>query len=1325
MGTGKKPPVELDERGVQNALFAIGQPESWEELVKVGTAVKDALGENGRAMFVEWAENSHWGRSNPDRKERHNFSNNYTGYNTQYSKAGTLVWLANDRTGGEFSRQNAKSADFKPSPEYLAKQQERSRIAAERARIAEQQRIEKNAETVKNIQGWFNPKALPAKATHPYLKRKGVDDVPPQLTYYGGRVQIPLSDKDGNIIAAQVLRGNSEDGKPQKQVYGTFKGASFLIGDLEKADKGVIMAEGFATAYSLHKATGLPAIMAVSSSNFDDVAAVYREKLPENTPFIIAADDDSAKTSAGIKAAHKAAEIYGKDAIVQLVAFPDDVKAKFMKANNGEVPTDFNDLALYGSYKAVREQINQAIEEYKQRQQQQPETQQQEKNAMDNNALNPNNLNEVKEMRESDFRQLVANELQQGSLNDTLNELKNRLNDDVLNADYPRFTANHEMMTRIENALPDTEEAQKVRDVINEANATLSSSDDVAIQEIMARTERLANTWQPEPEQLQETPTEQPKHEQTFSPENPYAKWANDDAEVYKNATDWEMREPLTVERLAEFNREAQNQGFDIYIEDRHASLGVFQAEKQLNEDYRVEIIGEFINHSGASVKEAPRDFTVAFYEKNEIVNYLYTNDFKETLEKSNQWLSQQQTETIEQPAAVQTSTVQETASEKETHLHHFRENNENAREHDKQQAENNQEFLDDVQEFNRSFSSVVEPDELPQPEPVAPQQKAEEPPTVTKAAQPVQEQPEPVVEEPTVNEDGTNSVEKAEKAVQAEKPAPVKEEQPKPHELTEKEYQQQIYNAYEDGSLQKDFQKLVDKMEKAKTPETFREQYTEFNRMRNAIVELDANDNLKKEFGNKEEGSFKEQDGVKWAKLTSVMGAGAAVAATVADKDDIFKAAYEDSQKRAQRFKEDENAPKVQPENKQPEPEKPQPHIITAEEAQRNLNRSRQQQAQDIPEPEPVKETKEQPKQEQPEQEQPKEEQPEKTLQVEQPQIKLPQAVTEMYLVNRDKTELYNDRTGETQIYINSEKNQLKTKHNDFDTVSAMIQIAQNNNWDSITVKGTKEFRKLAWEMASIQGIEVKGYKPSKQEIAVMEARKAKLDALLATNQIEGHSAKQKEQDEPKPTQTAKPAEKATQTNHEDRTVRNNHDLPSAYYEPMNAGYGAGKVANFGSRIHPATEAEGRTENTPFIEFETASGGRHTVWGVSLKEVIDQNNIQVGDRLAIRVKGTLPKEWEEDGQKMSGKRKIWVVEDLVQGKRENKAQTEKNNEQKQTKRETLTAAALFAGMAAVAAQKGEKVTAYKPVEQAQIKPKQGGETQAETQTSKPKMVSR
>lgn len=41
--------------------------------------------------------------------------------------------------------------------------------------------------------------------------------------------------------------------------------------------------------------------------------------------------------------------------------------------------------------------------------------------------------------------------------------------------------------------------------------------------------------------------------------------------------------------------------------------------------------------------------------------------------------------------------------------------------------------------------------------------------------------------------------------------------------------------------------------------------------------------------------------------------------------------------------------------------------------------------------------------------------------------------------------------------------------------------------------------------------------------------------------------------------------------------------------------------------------------------------------------------------------------------------------------------------------------------MAATAAKKGEAVTIHKPVEQAQIKPKQGGEAQAETQSNKQK----
>lgn len=132
-----------------------------------------------------------------------------------------------------------------------------------------------------------------------------------------------------------------------------------------------------------------------------------------------------------------------------------------------------------------------------------------------------------------------------------------------------------------------------------------------------------------------------PTHElPNYSHDNPYAQWAANDDEVRQNADDWEARQPLTDSRLAEFNTMAEQQGFTTYIEPQHGNLGVFQANKYAdNMDYRVEILGEFKNHGGQSIYEAARDFTVSFYEKENVVDYLYTNDLNMALQKSSEWL--------------------------------------------------------------------------------------------------------------------------------------------------------------------------------------------------------------------------------------------------------------------------------------------------------------------------------------------------------------------------------------------------------------------------------------------------------------------------------------------------------------------------------------------------------------------------------------------------------------------------------------------------------------------------------------------------------------
>src|SRR5690606_35610370 len=44
-------------------------------------------------------------------------------------------------------------------------------------------------------------------------------------------------------------------------------------------------------------------------------------------------------------------------------------------------------------------------------------------------------------------------------------------------------------------------------------------------------------------------------------------------------------------------------------------------------------------------------------------------------------------------------------------------------------------------------------------------------------------------------------------------------------------------------------------------------------------------------------------------------------------------------------------------------------------------------------------------------------------------------------------------------------------------------LKIAQANDWSAITVKGSKEFRREAYMIAAKQGMDVKGYCPSKLE--------------------------------------------------------------------------------------------------------------------------------------------------------------------------------------------------------------------------------------------------
>ncbi|MGN6960527.1 toprim domain-containing protein, partial [Neisseria sp. P0014.S006] len=68
-------------------------------------------------------------------------------------------------------------------------------------------------------------------------------------------------------------------------------GGYTVIGDASKISNGVVIAEGFATAASIHQATGQPVIVAFDADNMVKVSETLARNLPSDTKVTIAVDN--------------------------------------------------------------------------------------------------------------------------------------------------------------------------------------------------------------------------------------------------------------------------------------------------------------------------------------------------------------------------------------------------------------------------------------------------------------------------------------------------------------------------------------------------------------------------------------------------------------------------------------------------------------------------------------------------------------------------------------------------------------------------------------------------------------------------------------------------------------------------------------------------------------------------------------------------------------------------------------------------------------------------------------------------------------------------
>ncbi len=150
--------------------------------------------------------------------------------------------------------------------------------------------------------------AQPADAEHPYLRAKAVGAH--GIRQANGQLLVPLCDAQARLWSVQRI---DAAGNKRFLAGGRKHGLFHLIGPAPGAV--LCIAEGYATAASIHEATGYPVAVAFDAGNLEPVAVALRQHFP-GVHLVICADDDAGTAARigrnpGLDAAHRAAMAVG------------------------------------------------------------------------------------------------------------------------------------------------------------------------------------------------------------------------------------------------------------------------------------------------------------------------------------------------------------------------------------------------------------------------------------------------------------------------------------------------------------------------------------------------------------------------------------------------------------------------------------------------------------------------------------------------------------------------------------------------------------------------------------------------------------------------------------------------------------------------------------------------------------------------------------------------------------------------------------------------------------------------------------------------------
>ena len=317
-----------------------------DEWKRMGMAIKDHFpNETGFDLFNTWSSTA------PSYKPRECRAawNSFDDFGPV--KIGTLLRLAKSY-GFVIPKQDQTAARPSPAEQAALRARAKEAAAAEAARRAAEHEGAA-AEAQAFWEGNCSDATDPGQA--PYLARKGVLPFGVRFDRSSKELVIPLRDAAGVLWNLQRIAPSKPARGPDKIFTrgGKKSGLWHMLGQPEGAAV-VLVAEGYATAASLHEATGLPVAVAFDAGNLAHVSKALHRQHP-GALLVLCADNDAATeartgTNPGLQKAMDAA-----GAVAGVVACPPRQEGQNV---------DFNDLHQAQGVEAVATIVQGAIAQH-------------------------------------------------------------------------------------------------------------------------------------------------------------------------------------------------------------------------------------------------------------------------------------------------------------------------------------------------------------------------------------------------------------------------------------------------------------------------------------------------------------------------------------------------------------------------------------------------------------------------------------------------------------------------------------------------------------------------------------------------------------------------------------------------------------------------------------------------------------------------------------------------------------------------------------------------------------------------------------------------